>query len=275
MVIIIIGIRTTISFTPFKNIVQVSLSLLASVLPSLLSIALLLLPLVPSSLILILVLIVIIIVVVPMGLLPHQRHFNNRHGLRRPYSSLLSPTILTFRRILDLINEVSEMIHVEVQIVARRHFISERATLLGSDSVLGLEHHLDVGVKHSLLLDSDLRDAAPHHVQHVDTHIHDDALQTEVRFQGVSEQVLQDGVEHGVQELVIVAASSHEEHIVRKEADHLLVQISTHISFPKRLQGLVAAHRAGQQEAVDVLAQIHVGDHHGREDRPQERLSYS
>lgn len=167
------------------------------------------------------------------------------------------------------------MIHVEVQIIARRHLISERATLLGGDSVLGLKHHLDVGVKHSLLLDSDLGDAASHHVQHVDTHIHDDALQAEVRFQGVREQVLQDGVEQGVQELVIVAASSDEEHIIRQEANHLLVQISAHHSFPEKLQGLVAAHRAGEQEAVDTLAQIHVGDHHGREDRPQERLSYS
>lgn len=51
MVIIIIGTCTTISFTPIKNIVQVFLSLLASVLPSLLSIALLLLLLGPSSLI--------------------------------------------------------------------------------------------------------------------------------------------------------------------------------------------------------------------------------
>ena len=86
MVIIIIGTCTTISFTPIKNIVQVFLSLLASVLPSLLSIALLLLLLGPSSLICILVLIIIIVVVVvivvPMGLLPHQRHFNNRRRLR-------------------------------------------------------------------------------------------------------------------------------------------------------------------------------------------------
>lgn len=90
MVIIIIGTCTTISFTPIKNIVQVFLSLLASVLPSLLSIALLLRLLGPSSLICILVLIIIIVVivvivvvvVVPMGLLPHQRHFNNRRRLR-------------------------------------------------------------------------------------------------------------------------------------------------------------------------------------------------
>ena len=87
MVIIIIGTCTTISFTPIKNIVQVFLSLLASVLPSLLSIALLLLLLGPSSLICILVLIIIIVVVVvvvvvPMGLLPHQRHFNYRRRLR-------------------------------------------------------------------------------------------------------------------------------------------------------------------------------------------------
>ena len=89
MVIIIIGTCTTISFTPIKNIVQVFLSLLASVLPSLLSIALLLRLLGPSSLICILVLIiiivvviVIIVVVVPMGLLPYQRHFNNRRRLR-------------------------------------------------------------------------------------------------------------------------------------------------------------------------------------------------
>ena len=88
MVIIIIGTCTTISFTPIKNIVQVFLSLLASVLPSLLSIALLLRLLGPSSLICILVLIiiivviVIIVVVVPMGLLPHQRHFNYRRRLR-------------------------------------------------------------------------------------------------------------------------------------------------------------------------------------------------
>lgn len=87
MVIIIIGTCTTISFTPIKNIVQVFLSLLASVLPSLLSIALLLRLLGPSSLICILVLIIIIVVVVvvvvvPMGLLPHQRHFNYRRRLR-------------------------------------------------------------------------------------------------------------------------------------------------------------------------------------------------
>ena len=87
MVIIIIGTCTTISFTPIKNIVQVFLSLLASVGPSLLSIALLLRLLGPSSLICMLVLIIIIVVVVvvgvvPMGLLPHQRHFNYRRRLR-------------------------------------------------------------------------------------------------------------------------------------------------------------------------------------------------
>ena len=93
------------------------------------------------------------------------------------------PALLTFRCILDFINEVPEMIHIEIQIITRRHFISERAALLGGDSILGLQHHLDIGAKHSLLFDSDLGDAASHHVQHVDAHIDDDALQAKVRFQ--------------------------------------------------------------------------------------------
>lgn len=83
IIIITIVICTIISFTPFKNIVQVSLSLLPSVLPSLLSIGLLLLPLVSSSLVLVLIItIVIVIVIVCVWLLPHQRHFNNRCRLR-------------------------------------------------------------------------------------------------------------------------------------------------------------------------------------------------